>query len=381
MARRVGWSAVRQWVGREWAEVFRAVRNACTEAGPERDTLVQSLKAAAASIAAWALSGWWLQAPMALLAPLTAVAMVSSTVYQSLRTGTQQFAIIALGTVWASAAMALTHDRTMVAMLITLPFVVLLGNYRRFGSQGVYGATTALFVITAGSSSTSTVGHRLLETLVGATVGIAINAVVLPPVHLRSVRERLGHLARETAGLLDAMAGGLREEDGLKGAEDWHLTAARLMVSLRDVGDARRWAVEGSRWNPGGRLRRTGPKPPPFAEDIRWGRVSTRVLTVTRTLSGIGDDPKLVRPSPGFFDGLSDVLEQAAHICAVETELLTPSEADTSGESREAAFKEAWASLDALTDTFHEEEGTASAIAGELLLETRQLLNELAPAA
>ncbi|SCD62335.1 hypothetical protein GA0115261_1010625, partial [Streptomyces sp. OspMP-M43] len=57
-----------RWAGREWAEVRRSVRSAFVEAGPERDTLVQSLKAAGAAIAAWALSGWWFQAPMALLA-------------------------------------------------------------------------------------------------------------------------------------------------------------------------------------------------------------------------------------------------------------------------------------------------------------------------
>ncbi|CAM5734031.1 hypothetical protein SMICM304S_05212 [Streptomyces microflavus] len=120
--------------------------------------------------------------------------------------GTQQFAIIALGTVWASGAMALTRDRTMAAMLLTLPFMMLLGNYRRFGNQGIYGATTALFVITAGVSSTSTVGHRLLETLIGAAIGLLVNAFVLPPVHLRSVRERRArHRAmRKRAGTREA---------------------------------------------------------------------------------------------------------------------------------------------------------------------------------
>ncbi|MFF3531340.1 FUSC family protein [Streptomyces rubiginosohelvolus] len=172
MAQEPRWSAAWRWLGLEWAEVWRSVRSAYEEAGTERDTLVQSLKAAGAAIAAWAVSGWWLQAPMALLAPWTAIAMVGSTVYQSVRTGIQQFAIIALGTIWASAAMVLTRDQTMAAMLLTLPFMMLLGNYRRFGSQGIYGATTALLVITAGVSSTSTVGHRLLETLIGAATAL-----------------------------------------------------------------------------------------------------------------------------------------------------------------------------------------------------------------
>ncbi|MFJ3561431.1 aromatic acid exporter family protein [Streptomyces anulatus] len=372
---------MRWWLGREWAEVRRSVRSACVEAGPERDTLVQSLKAAGAAIAAWAVSGWWFQAPMALLAPWTAIAMVGSTVYHSVRTGIQQFAIIALGTVWASAAMAFTHDQTMVAMLFTLPFMMLLGNYRRFGSQGIYGATTALFVITGGVSSTSTVGHRLLETLIGAVIGLLINAFVLPPVHLRSVRDRLVRLVRETADVLSAMAEGLREEDAVERSASWHHWASGLTVSLQNVGEARRWAMEGSRWNPGGRLRRTGPKPPPFVEDSRWGRVCTRVLALTRTLKTISGDSELTPPSPDFLRLLSDVLSQAGHICAIETELLSGSGSGELRERRDAAFGEAWRTLGSLTDAFHNQEPSASAVGGELLLEARQLMTELAPSA
>ncbi|MFF3032425.1 aromatic acid exporter family protein [Streptomyces rubiginosohelvolus] len=352
-----------------------------SEAGPERDTLVQSLKAAGAAIAAWGVSGWWFQAPMALLAPWTAIAMVGSTVYQSVRTGVQQFAIIALGTLWASAAMALTRDQTMAAMLLTLPFMMLLGNYRRFGSQGIYGATTALFVITGGVSSTSTVGHRLLETLIGAVIGLLVNAFVLPPVHLRSVRDRLVRLAAETADVLDAMAEGLGEEDGLEKSVSWHHSAGGLTVLLQDVSEARRWAMEGARWNPGGRLRRTGPKPPPFSEDMRWSRVCPRVLAVTRTLAAINDDTELAPPSPEFFRVLSGVLVQAGRICRVETELLLGSGNEaTQHEHRDAAVRDAWSALGSLTDAFHREEPRASAVGGELLIEARQLLLELAPA-
>lgn len=373
----VRWPSAGRWAAREWAVVQRSIHSAFEESGPERDTLVQSLKAAAAAIIAWALTGWWLQAPLALLAPWTAVALVSSTVYRSLRTGAQQFGIIALGTVWASAAMALTHDRTMAAMLLTLPFMTLLGNYRRFGSQGILGASTALFVITDGSSSASTVGHRLLETLIGAVVGVTVNALVLPPVHLRSVRDRLRRIARESADLLDTMAHGLREDDALEEAENWHAEASRLTLSLEGVADARRWATEGARWNPGGRLRRTGRPPPPFAEDIRWGRVCTRVLAVARTLNGIGgDDQGFPTPPPCFLAELSDVLEQAARVCAEESEPPAPYLA---AERREVAFGVAWTAHRALTDSFQEQEGTAAAVGGELLLETRQLLLELAP--
>ncbi|MHB0895727.1 FUSC family protein [Streptomyces sundarbansensis] len=370
-----------QWVVHECAEVGRSARSACIEAGSERDTFVQSLKAAAAAIAAWAVSGWWFQAPMALLAPWTAIAMVGSTVYQSVRTGVQQFAVIALATLWASASMAFTHDRIMASMLLTLPFMMLLGNYRRFGSQGIYGATTALFVITGGVSSTSTVGHRLLETLVGAVIGLLINAFVLPPVHLRSVRDRLIRLVQETSDVLGVMAEGIREEGGLEKAEGWHHAAGALTVSLQNVSEARRWAMEGARWNPGGRLRRTGSEPPPLSEDSRWGRVCTRVLTLTRTLKSLSDDAELTPPSPDFLRLLSDVLDQASRICSIETDSLSGPGVGELRERRDAVVREGWNALGSLSKAFHRQEPRASAIGGELLLEARQLMTELTPTA
>lgn len=110
---------------------------------------------------------------------------------------------------------------------------------------------------------------------------------------------------------------------------------------------------------------------------MRWGRVCTRLLAVTRTLAGIREDPEFSRPSPDFFRQLSDVLGQAAVICVRETELLTSSEPDTSRDDRAAVAGEARAGLDALTEVFRRQEGTAAAVGGELLLEVRQLVAEL----
>ncbi|WP_234335107.1 hypothetical protein [Streptomyces sp. NRRL S-118] len=104
----------------EAGAVGRSVRSALTGPGPERDLAVQSLKAAGAAILAWAVAGWWWQAPLALMAPWTAVALVQSTVYRSVRTGVQQVVLIAAGTVLAAAAAGLTGN-TMAAMSCPSP--------------------------------------------------------------------------------------------------------------------------------------------------------------------------------------------------------------------------------------------------------------------
>ncbi|MDF9869134.1 hypothetical protein OKW18_001272 [Streptomyces pratensis] len=142
---------IRRQSGYEFAAVRRSTGRALRHSGPERATAVQALKAAGAAMAAWALAAFWIESPMALMAPWTALVLVDTTVYRSLRACVQQMVIISVGAVWASAAMYLTRGSTLPAMAVSLPPLMLIAGYRRLGAQGVYGATTALFVIAYGS--------------------------------------------------------------------------------------------------------------------------------------------------------------------------------------------------------------------------------------
>ncbi len=394
--RRLGWEA---------AELRRAAGRAVRGPGPDRDTGVQSCKAAGAAIAAWALTGWWLRAPMALLAPWTALTLVEATVYRSFRSGVQQLAVIMAGTLGASAAMATTDGSTLGAMAIILPIMMLFGSYRRLGAQGLYGATTALFVITYGDVSLSTVGHRLLETLIGAALGIAVNAFVLPPVHLRNVREQLHRLPRDSAALLHTMASGLDARWTASDAAAWHDRARRLARIPAVVAEARRWTAEGSRANPGARLRRTGPPPPAVEHDARWESVASHLIAITRTLeSTAGDRFRLTAPGTAFLARYAELAERAAILCEAEADLIQAGAEPESPHRRHhdedrrrtpdhraqpqrhatparcgRARDEAWHIHDHLAADFAERPGPAAAVCGELLVETTQMLSVLAP--
>lgn len=373
-----GW----RWMGWELAAVGRTVQAAVRASGPERDTMVQSLKAAAAAIAAWALTGWWLTAPLALMAPWTALALVDATVYRSIRAGLQQLAVIVIGALWASAAMALTGGHTLGSMIIALPVLVLIGSYRRLGTQGVYGATTALFVITYGAYSLSAVGHRLLETAIGAVIGICVNAFVLPPVHLRNVRDQLQRLARDSAALLHTMAEALHEEDwDASDAAAWHDRARRLTQLLRSLSEARQWSDESFRYNPGLRLRRTGPPPPPTEADTRWEHITDHLHTLTRSLAGTaGERARLTAPGSTFLLHYADLAERLAELCEAEERRLGATTGDDPSDERQArAADEAQRCLDRLADLYRGRDGTV-AVAGVLLAESRQLVAHLAPA-
>lgn len=137
--------AFRRWAG----AAISAVRRVWDGPGPERVLVVQAGKAALAAWVPWAVVGWWLQAPMAFVAPWVAVLLVESTAYRSVAHGLQQLVAIAVGTVIATVV-ALLLGSTMVTMALVLPAVLLLGQWQRLGSQGICAATGALFVLTGG---------------------------------------------------------------------------------------------------------------------------------------------------------------------------------------------------------------------------------------
>ncbi|WP_413756143.1 FUSC family protein [Streptomyces sp. MMBL 11-3] len=352
------WHALTQ----EAAAVGRAVRRCVMEAGPERETAVQSLKAAGAALLAWAIAGWWWHAPMALLAPWTALFLVQSTVYRSLMSALQQVVLVCCGTLLAAAALGLTHH-TMAAMALALPAAVLLGNYARLGGQGLYAPTAALFVLAYGSSSGPDILHRLLETLLGAAIGIAVNAAVLPPVHSRGVHLLREKLPRDCADLLHTVADGIEEPYDQERAHGWYDRAVRLADVVTELRTARRSSHESYRFNPGHRLRRSAVPPPPEDWDFTWDRITERIRAITRSLSEAG----------WLADSVPDVL--APQLRAAGDVLASRQDAV---EERRRALDTAEAAHHRLASALADSGNEATPALGAMTADTRRLLDDLA---
>ncbi|MGW4628078.1 FUSC family protein [Streptomyces rubiginosohelvolus] len=344
---------------------------------PDRYQLVQSLKAAAAAIIAWALTGWWLEAPMALMAPWAAVALVQGTVYRSLRTAVQIVLMITAGTLLAAGAAALTGN-TMIAVVVALPLATLLGNLAPVGGQGLYAPTTALFVLAYGSYSWSAVGHRLLETLVGAAVGIAVNALVLPPVHALHVSRLASALPRGSARLLRDLADGMEDYDAPR-AEQWHRGAEDLLAALSELYVGRRWDSESSRLNPGRRLRRWTPAPS-TDWDILWARVANRLLALTLTLwETASEDRGLPRPLRQARGELGGLLSAAAEACEANESLMADGTDQEQRDRRDSALADARQALAAVKGHLRSRGPDAGAVLGSLIADCHALLDDLTP--
>lgn len=359
-----------------------AARNALRGTGRERDLLVQSLKAAAAALIAWVIAHEVLHDPMALMAPWVAVVLVQATVYGSLLRAGQQFAAICVGAVLAAASQALTGGNILGALAVCMPLLMLLSNWHRFGDQGVYAATTALFTLTMDPVTMSAVGHRLGQAALGAVIGIAVNALVLPPVHLRDVRENLAGLAHQAGDTLHTVAEGLRGEWDSSTVAEWSAAAARLERRLDGLGSARGWSEESLRLTTGWlrMLHRAPLDVPPAAEDERWSRVTGHVRALTRTLAVAADaDRTPGAPDVPALHSYAHLLELVGDACHAEARCI---ERGTDGHS-EYLDDKALATMDELHEQLQtrlrEQAGQGAAptaVLGSLLLQAENLWAE-----
>jgi hypothetical protein len=351
---------------------------------------VQVLKAALAATLAWAVAGWWLKAPLAFIAPWVAVVLVQSTVYRSIAQGVQQVLAIAMGTVVATVV-GVFGPPPVVGIAITLPVALLLGSWRRLGSQGVYSATAALFTLTFGEVTFSAAVARVLETVLGAAIGIAVNALILPPVYLRSTHSAVRAVVREAGEILEAMAGGLTAQDGddeegwaLSEAADWHKRALQLGGSVEDARRAIRRSRESVRANPGRRVR--------SGADAAWqwqdrydrassflGHLATHICELTRTLADVRENAK---PAAAVAGPYAEFLRQsAAAISAYGRQVVDAVGPDADEEVRRA-LDEVHRTYDELRSRLPAQrtEGPESlAVLGSLLTHARRLTDQLLP--
>ncbi len=384
MGRSAPVARVREAVRWDARSVGRAARAVWRGPGRERDLLVQSLKAAGAALLAWLLAQVWLDDPMALMAPWVALVLVQATVFSSLVQGARQFTAICVGALVASGAQAVTDDTTG-ALALSLPVLVLLSNWPRFGDQGIYAATTAVFTIATGTVSTIAVGHRLGQAALGAVIGIAVNALILPPVHLRDVRENLAALAREAGDVLHAVAGDLRGDEWDAQTAAGRLgAAARLQDRLEALRSARGWSRESLRLT-SGVLRSLHRAPtealPPEDEDERFSRVTGHVTALTRTLAVAADEDRTpAAPDAVVLGSYAELLELIGDACHAEADRLLEGGTRTDAfldERTGAVMRELH---EKLQDGLREQAGRGAArtaVLGTLVLQAENLWAEL----
>ncbi|WP_327685600.1 FUSC family protein [Streptomyces sp. NBC_00467] len=299
--------------------------------------VVQTVRSTAAATIAYVVALQLSSEPAPLTAPLTALLVVQVTLYSTLTTGVRRVNAVVAGVLLAIGFSVLVGLSWWSLGLIILASLV-VGRVVRVSEFVPEVAISAMLVLGV-TQVADTAWDRILETVIGAVVGLAFNVLFVPPVWVGTAGESISDLARRMRQLLLRLGEELTTPTPVAAAAARLHEARRLDHDIADVDAALRQAEDSLRLNPRVKegllhrvVLRTG------LDTLEICAVVLRVLARTMTdLAKERDEENLFPPEVGR--ELEDLLGHAADALVSFAVLVTTqtSEAAEAAESRLAA--------------------------------------------
>jgi uncharacterized membrane protein YgaE (UPF0421/DUF939 family) len=187
-------------------------------------------------MAAWALARYAAGQQDPYFAPLAALLGVSATVARSLREGIQYVAGFVLGAVLA-IPVALVLGPSIAGIAVVVLAGVVIGSWRRLGGQSTQVTFTALFVLLIGGyQPLHYLTPRLIDVGIGVVTGLAVNALVFPPLQLRPAEHAVRQWGDDVAALDDLAPPDRDELAGASGCQA-HLERQAAQFAGRQEGN------------------------------------------------------------------------------------------------------------------------------------------------
>ncbi|MFD7642060.1 aromatic acid exporter family protein [Kitasatospora sp. NPDC059795] len=210
--------------------------------------VVQTVRATIAATLAYVVATWLSREPVPLTAPLTALLVVQVTVYSTLKTSVRRVNSVVVGVLIAigfSTVVGLSWWSLGLIILASLT----VGRFVRVDEFVQEVAISAMLILGV-SQVTTQAWDRVLETLIGAVVGLLFNLVFAPPVWVDTAGEKIEDLARRARHLLLDLAEQLGHAVPVERAAERLHEARRLDQAIAEVDGALRQAEDSLRLNP-----------------------------------------------------------------------------------------------------------------------------------
>lgn len=299
-----GLATMARWGRTAWA--------ALTRSGVERAEALLLLKAAVATVLAWQLAVRLLDSPYPFYAPMAALLVVDRTIVRSIGASARRVAAVVVGMSIAWLVGSLVGV-TWWSMVVVMFVAVLIGRWPRLGDHGIQvPAMVLLSLITVNGTDTEFTYLTIVETVLGGVVGVAVNAVVLAPMHVDEPRRAVRDLTDRLQRVLADMAEGLREGwDGGR-ARGWYDEATQIGELAPEALRAVQTGHESTRFNLRHRLRPVRVDWEGYAhtvESVR--RTQWQVAGIARTLVDAADEAQWQpAPSPRWLESYAVVLDE-----------------------------------------------------------------------
>ena len=268
--------------------------------------------ALAAAIAWWiALRVPGVAAQYPYYAPLGAVASMYPTVAGSARQGVQTLIGLAVGFALAFPIIII-GDVSVVSVAIVVGVGVLAAGLPRLGAGRDWIPIASLFVLLVGGENPEEYSFGyLIQMLVGVIVGLGVNMLVFPPLHLDGAVRGLQDFRALLARQLGDMAAAITESWPPK-HEDWAEREGRLSDLGKEVRSAVQLADSSRHGNPRRRRHKRD-----LNADYLWlqamERVGFHVQNMTEVLAGvIWHTPESTPLPPALVEPLGDAMALTA---------------------------------------------------------------------
>jgi uncharacterized membrane protein YccC len=343
--------------------------------------LVQTLRSAAAATIAYVIALRVSPEAAPLTAPLTALLVVQVTLYATLTNGIRRVNSVLAG-VLVAIAFSLLVGLTWWSLALLILASLAVGHLVKVDEYVPEVAISAMLVL-----GVTTVGDtawaRVLETLIGAVVGLGFNLLFAPPVWVDEAGESIEGLARRVRQLMLSMGEEAAGRTPVEHATERLHEARRLDHDIVEVDAALKQAEDSLRLNPRVRegllhrvVLRTG------LDTLEICTVVLRVLARTLTdLAKERESERLFARQAGAAveQLLSEIADAVVSFAVLVTTDVTHS-AESAEERLASQLRQATATRDKLAQLLLEEvqrDASQWQLHGAVLTEVNRILDEL----
>jgi uncharacterized membrane protein YgaE (UPF0421/DUF939 family) len=215
-----------------------------------RSSLLQVLKTSVAAVIAWVVAGFALQQPLPIFAAIAALLVVQPSVTQSIEKGIERSIGVVAGVVIALGAGQIFGDYSWVILSVIIISVLVAWALRLSPGSANQIPISAMLVLALGGQNAGYAVERIVETIIGAMIGLIVNLAIVAPVFVSPARVAVAALTKKTAVVLDSLARALSTPQS-DGELRRLLSDARMLHDLRDAAsDALRQGANSLTLNP-----------------------------------------------------------------------------------------------------------------------------------
>ncbi|MGR8006978.1 aromatic acid exporter family protein [Streptomyces hypolithicus] len=210
--------------------------------------VVQTVRSTVAAVISYVVALMLSSEPAPLTAPLTALLVVQVTLFSTLTTSMRRVNAVVAGVVIAIGFSSLVGLSWWSLGLIILASLV-IGRFVRAGEFVPEVAISAMLVLGV-TRVGAAAWDRVLETLIGAVVGLLFNVLFVPPVLVQPASAAIEDLAGRMRRLLLSLGDEVRGHTPVAEAAELLHEARRLDHDIVQVDAALRQAEDSLRLNP-----------------------------------------------------------------------------------------------------------------------------------